>query len=60
MTTREQKLEDAIVEAIINIDRMPALSGYSDAVIYATEDIITRLKNAVRKNAPVYPKGGAS
>ena len=47
---REHKLEDAILRAILVVDKMPALSGYSDAVIYAAEDLIKDLKTAVRKN----------
>lgn len=47
---RERKLETVILETILNLDRLPELSGYSDAVIYVVDELIARLKAAVRLN----------
>ena len=48
-TTREERLEEAILRTILRVDALPAVSGYSDAVIWAAQDIIDDLKSAVRK-----------
>ena len=49
-TTREAKLEEVVLKTILALDKLPAVSGYSDAVIYAVEGMIAALKAAVRKN----------
>lgn len=48
--SREQRLEDAILRAILVLDKFPALAGYSDSIIYSVDDLIAALKAAVRKN----------